>query len=133
MRLGNPDPRQSFLASFQPAVDEAYSVLRSALGEGSITQPEHDAFVQQLDAAEAEVETLLASGATLVGDAGIETRHTLFVAEQRVLTLISTVRMRGRAAQDAARRRMFFWSAGSVALGLVAAFAWLAISKRKAV
>lgn len=37
-------------------------------------------------------------------------------------------------ADEAAQRlRMFFWSVGSVAIGLGAAFAWLAISKRKAV
>jgi hypothetical protein len=37
-------------------------------------------------------------------------------------------------ADEAAQRlRMFFWSVGSVTVGLGVAFAWLAISKRKAV
>lgn len=128
MRLGNPDPRQSFLASFRPAVDEAYSLTREALGSGQITGAEHDAFVQQIDAAEAEAETLLASSAA------IETlQPQLDAVERRVVALINTVRAAGRASQDAARRRMFFWSVGSVAIGLGVAFAWLAISKRKAV
>lgn len=128
MRLGNPDPRQSFLASFRPTVDEAYSLTREALSSGQITEAKHDAFVQQIDAAEAEAETLLASSAA------IETlQPQLDAVERRVVALINTVRSASRASQDAARRRMFFWSVGSVTVGLGVAFAWLAISKRKAV
>jgi hypothetical protein len=130
IRLGaptSPDARESFLTTFQSGVNEAYGVLREALSSGQIAQTEHDAFVLQVDAAEAEVGTLLSSGAA------IETiQAQLDVQERRVLDLITAVRESSRSSQDAARLRMFWWSVAAVTIGLGAGFAWLAISKRKA-
>ena len=130
IRLGaptSPDARESFLATFRPSVDEAYGVLREALGFGQIAEDVYDAFVQQVDAAEAEVDRLLSSGAA------IETiQAQLDVQERRILDLINAVRESSRSSQDAARRRMFWWSVAAATIGLGAGFAWLAISKRKA-
>ncbi len=129
IRLGaptSPDARENFLATFRPSVDEAYGVLREALSSGQIAEDVHDAFVQQIDAAEAEVDRLLSSGAA------IETiQAQLDVQERRILDLINAVRESSRSSQDAARLRMFWWSVAAVTIGLGAGFAWLAISKRR--
>ena len=135
--VGAPTPRGADLlraqaSEFSRAVDAAYAAVDNLLRSGLIDVAEGDDLTGQIGPAEAEGYVIL--DAPHADDAAIDAAIVALGEQQakiESITQYATSLIRSRV--EGRVSRTFWWSVGAVAIGLGAAFAWLAISKRKAV
>jgi hypothetical protein len=135
--IGAPTPRgterlRAQASEFSVAVDAAYAAVSNLLNGGLIDADEGEDLRGQIGPLEAEGYTII--DAAHADDAAIEAAIASLAQQQakiEEITLLAANLLRSRV--EGRTSSTFWWNVGAVALGLGAAFAWLAISKRKAV